>query len=177
MTKGPLGGLRQMKIGVFFALLSLLYGFGLGAVFGAAEDSIKAHLEEQGRAVITTVYKNDQAKLDKILSKSWTYFKRAHLHANGLGTASLAMILLLACVAKGARLERVTAALLGIGALGYASFWMFAGLGAPALGSTGAAKDALQWLAIPTSGACIVGLLLVFFQFGKAAFAQPAQAD
>ena len=87
------------------------------------------------------------------------------------------MILLLACVAKGARLERVTAALLGIGALGYASFWMFAGLGAPALGSTGAAKDALQWLAIPTSGACIVGLLLVFFQFGKAAFAQPAQTD
>ena len=33
-----LDGLRGMKIGVIFALLSLLYGFGLGGVFGAAKD-------------------------------------------------------------------------------------------------------------------------------------------
>jgi hypothetical protein len=48
---------------------------------------------------------------------------------------------------------------------------MFAGLTAPGLGGTGAAKEALQWLAVPTSGACIVGLILVLFLFGKAAFA------
>lgn len=42
------------------------------------------------------------------------------------------------------------------------------------LESTGAAKEALQWLAVPTAGACSVGLILVLFLFGKAAFAGPA---
>ena len=42
---GPLDGLKKMKLGVLFALLSLLYGFGLGGVFGVAEDSIKGHLK------------------------------------------------------------------------------------------------------------------------------------
>lgn len=171
MTERPLDRLLGMKIGVFLALLSLLFGFGLGGVFGAAEDSIKGHLEAEAQAVLATVYHGDQAKMDKTLSKSWTYFKRAHLHANGLGTAALAMILLLSCTAAVGRLEQLTAALLGGGALGYASFWMFAGLTAPGLGGTGAAKEALQWLAVPTSGACILGLILVLFVFGKAAFA------
>ncbi len=164
-------GLKKMKLGVFLALLSLLYGFGLGGVFGVAEDSIKDHLEAEAQAVLETVYGGDQAKVAKTLSKSWTYFKRAHLHANGLGTAALAMILLLSCTAAAGRLEQVTAVLLGGGALGYASFWMFAGMTAPGLGGTGAAKEALQWLAVPTSGACIVGLILVLYRFGKAAFA------
>ena len=119
-----------------------------------------------------SAYGGDQGKLDKVRSKSWTYFKRAHLHANGLGTASLAMILLLACIGSVGRLEQGTAALLGFGALGYSSFWMFAGLTAPGLGSTGAAKEALSWLAVPTSGACIVGLLGVLFLFGKASLAR-----
>ena len=163
-----LGRLRGMKIGGFLALLSLLYGFGLGAAFGIAEDSIKDHLKDEGRAVFTTAYAGDQAKLDKVLSKSWTYFKRAHLHANAIGTAALAMILLLAGIGEVGGIERLTAALLGFGALGYSSFWMFAGLTAPGLGSTGAAKEALEWLALPTSGACIVGLILVLFLFGKA---------
>ena len=166
------GRLVKMKIGVFFALLSLLFGFGLGGVFGAAEDSIKDHLEGQGRAVFETVYNGDQAKMDATRSKSWTYFKRAHLHATAIGTAALAMILLLACIGEVGRLEQVGGALLGIGSLGYSSFWMFAGLLAPGLGSTGAAKEALRWLAVPTSGACIVGLILVLFLFGKAAFAE-----
>jgi len=175
MTAGTRDRLKRMKIGVLFALLSLLYGFGLGGAFGAAEDSIKGHLEAEAQAVLETAYKGDQAGMDAITSKSWTYFKRAHLHANGLGTAALAMILLLACIAEVGRVEQVTAALLGVGALGYASFWMFAGLEAPGLGSTGAAKEALSWLAIPTSGACIVGLILVLFLFGKAAVAGPAR--
>ncbi len=160
-----------MSIGACFALLSLVYGFGLGGVFGAAEDSIKAHLEQEGRAVLESVYQGDTARFDAVRNKSWTYFKRAHLHANGLGTSALAMILLLACIAPVGRLEQGAAALLGIGALGYSSFWMFAGLAAPRLGSTGAAKEGLQWLAIPTSGACLVGLVLVLGLFAKAAFA------
>lgn len=166
--------LKDMKFGALFALLSLLYGFGLGGVFGAAEDSIKGHLKSQAEAVFDTTYQSDAAKMAAVTSKSWSYFKRAHLHANGLGTAALAMILLLACLPDTGRMGWVAAALLGVGALGYSSFWMFAGLTAPGLGSTGAAKDALEWLAIPTSGSCIAGLVATLYLFVKATFTSAA---
>jgi predicted acyltransferase len=99
--------------------------------------------------------------MKKVTAKSWTYFKRAHLHANGLSASSLAMILLLAALPVNRRLKAVNAAVLGIGSLGYAMFWMFAGLRAPAMGSTGNAKESLQWLAIPVSWLCILGLVVV----------------
>ena len=40
---------------------------------------------------------------------------------------------------------------MGLGSLGYSMFWMLAGMRAPGLGSTGAAKESLEWLAVPTS--------------------------
>ena len=171
MAASPLESLRRMKLGVLFALLALLYGFGLGGVFGAAEDRIKGHLAAEARAVLETAYGGDEARMDKVASKSWTYFKRAHLHANGLGTSALALILLLACLPAAGRLEQLTAALLGIGALGYGGYWMFAGLRAPGLGSTDAAKESLAWLGVPTSAACLIGLLLVLGLFARAALA------
>ena len=48
--------------------------------------------------------------------------------------------------------------------------WMFAGLKAPGLGSTGAAKESLRLLAIPSSGLCTVGLVLVFLFSARALF-------
>lgn len=92
------GSLVNMRIGIIFALLTLIYGFGLGGVFGAFEDDIKGHLESEGRSVLEAKYDNDTDKMAAVTSKSWTYFKRAHLHANGLGTSSLVLIFLLSYV-------------------------------------------------------------------------------
>ncbi len=55
---------------------------------------------------------------------------------------------------------------LGVGSLGYSVFWLRAGFRAPSLGSTGAAKESLAWLAIPASGMVVastaaVALLIV----------------
>ncbi len=55
---------------------------------------------------------------------------------------------------------------LGIGRLGYSVFWLRAGSRVPSLGSTGAAKESLAWLAIPASGMVVastaaVALLIV----------------
>jgi hypothetical protein len=47
---------------------------------------------------------------------------------------------------------------------------MFAGMRAPGMGSTGAAKESLAWLAIPSSGLCILGLLAVIGLAVGAAF-------
>jgi hypothetical protein len=153
--------LTEMRVGILFALLTLIYGFGLGGVFGAFEDSIKGHLESEGKSVLEVKYNNDASKMASVTSKSWTYFKRAHLHANGLGTSALVLILLLSYVQISSRGRGLLAMALGLGSFGYSTFWMFAGLKAPSMGGTGAAKESLQWLAIPSSGMCIVGLVLV----------------
>ena len=153
--------LLSVKGGIICSLFTLIYGFGLGGVFGAFEDGIKGHLKSKAEEVLELKYHGDEAAMKKVTDKSWVYFKRAHLHANGLGTASLAMILLLSYFPAQRSLKAVTALGLGIGSFGYAFFWMLAGLRAPSLGSTGAAKESLKWLAVPSSALCIAGLSIV----------------
>ena len=157
--------LSSVRIGIVLALLTLLYGFSLGGAFGAFEDNIKGTLEASAMAVKDTVYQGDEAAMNMITGKSWTYMKRAHLHANGLGTAALALIFVLGGTRASVRMRRVVSGALGFGALGYSSFWMFAALRAPALGSTHDAKESLDWLAIPSAGLCILGLLAVLVLF------------
>ncbi len=153
--------MRVVRIGIVLSLLTLLFGFVLGGLFGAVEGKIKGHLKEEAQAVFDTVYEGDSVKMKAVTDKSWVYFKRAHLHANGLGAISLAVIMLLMCMQTTDILKKLTAIALGLGSLGYSSFWMFAALKAPGLGSTGAAKEALTFLAVPSSGLCILGLIAV----------------
>jgi hypothetical protein len=57
----------------------------------------------------------------------------------------------------------VLALALGIGALGYSVYWMWAGFIAPGLGGTGAAKESLRWLAIPSAGAVMLATAAVAY--------------
>ena len=168
--------IRPMKLGLAFALLALLYGLGLGAGFGVWEDDIKGHLKAEAQAVKNTVYKGneaktreDQAKVDaamkKITDKSWVYFKRAHMHAAGLGAAVMAVCLMLAFLNTCNVLKLLAGASLGIGSLVYSFCWMLAGLRAPGLGSTGLAKESLHWIGIPAVGLCVIGLILATLGF------------
>jgi len=153
--------LKPVRIGLILALLAILYGYLFGIAFGAWEDGMKADLKASGEAVLETVYGGDEAAMTKVYEKAWNYYKRSHLHAGALGAAAVAQILLLSLLAVGPRVKAVTSFLLGFGALGYGVFWWLAGDRAPALGSTDLAKESLSWLAMPTSGACVVGTVLV----------------
>ncbi len=153
--------LLPVKYGLLFALITLVYGFGLGGTFGAFEENIKEHLKNDAREVLATTYNGDEAKMKKITDKSWVYFKRAHLHANGLGTASVILIILLSFLPISNKVKSINAIFIGVGSLGYSMFWILAGLKAPGMGSTGLAKDSLAWLALPSSGLCIVGLIMI----------------
>jgi len=150
--------LRPLAPGILLAFASIAFGFGLGVAFGAAEDDLKDHLRESAQTVLESVYAGDETQAQSVVGKSWTYFKRAHLHANGLGTTALVASLLLALLGPPGVLARLSSFGLGAGALFYAAYWLFAGLMAPGLGSTSAAKESLAWLAIPSSGACVAGL-------------------
>lgn len=168
--------LRPLKLGVILTLLAFLLGFGLGGAFGAAEDSIKGRLRRDGEAALQTAYGGDEAAMDKVVSKSWTYLKRAHMHGGGMASAALAMILLLATIPGAEAARKLTAFLLGAGSLGYPAFWLLAGLKAPGLGGTGAAKEALQWLAIPSAGAFLLGTTMTLVLFTRAAVAHDPEA-
>lgn len=154
--------LKPAALGLTLAVLTILYGQFLGVLFGLKEDSIKSQLQHSAVQVRETIYNGDEAAMKKVQNKSWTYMKRAHLHAGGMGTTALSFIILLAFLGPPKSMTKGLSAALGVGGLGYSVFWMWAGLRAPGLGSTGAAKESLRWLAMPSSGAFVLASVAVF---------------
>lgn len=155
-------GLRIGRIGLALAVLTILFGFAFGGAFGAFEAPMKADLAARAQAVSATVYGGDAAKIRSVVDKSWSYYKRAHLHGGAIGASALGMIVLLAALRRPTEmLRRGTALALGLGALGYSLFWMLAARRAPGLGSTDAAKESLSWLAVPSAGLLMVGTVSV----------------
>jgi hypothetical protein len=147
--------------GLALAVLTVLFGFGLGIVFGLDEGVVKSRFAASAAAVEQTVYGGDSLAAKPVLDKSWSYAQRAHLHAGSLGTSAIALTVALLLVGTGPGLTRVLSLAFGIGGLGYSVFWLLAGLRAPGLGSTGAAKESLAWLAIPSSGLFVAATVVV----------------
>lgn len=153
--------LRAASAGLVLAVLTILFGQGMGIVFGLNEDAIKGRLKASAAVVRDTVYNGSDSTIKAVQDKSWTYMQRAHLHAGGLGTTALGLIVLV-CVIGTSRLVTVAISVaLGAGGFGYSVFWMWAGFLAPGLGSTGAAKESLKWLAMPSSGAFVLATVAV----------------
>ncbi len=149
---------RLISMAICCALVTVLLGFGLGAVFGIAEDNLKQHLKDSAAKVFLTVYKNDESKKETVLKKSWDYVIRAHLHGGAIGTAALASMAILILLCRLDGVAQASALAFGLGGFLYALFWLMAGLAAPALGSTGAAKEFYSFLALPGSGLSLLGL-------------------
>ena len=125
--------------------------------------SASARLAASAAAVTATDYHGDAAAAEPVIAKSWDYMQRAHLHGGAIGTAAIGMIVVLLLIGSTPRTIRVLSLALGAGALGYSVFWMWAGFIAPGLGSTGAAKESLRWLAMPSSGAVMLATAVVAF--------------
>ncbi|MBC7670898.1 MAG: cytochrome-c peroxidase [Polaromonas sp.] len=158
--------LRAVLPGLLLAALTLLLGFGLGVVFGLNEEAITSRLEASAAAAPAAIYNGDTTVMKSVLAKSWTYMQRSHLHAGALGTTAVALTMIVVLLGVRPLLSRTISAAAGAGSLGYSLFWVWAGARAPGLGSTGAAKESLAWLAIPSSGlvvaaTCAVLVLLV----------------
>jgi hypothetical protein len=154
--------LRVSRWGALLALLTILFGFGFGGAFGAFEVPMKKGLADRAAAELDTVYKGDAAKAKSVVDKSWAYYKRAHLHGGAIGSVALGGILLLAALRRpGDHVRRGVSVALGAGGLGYSVFWMLAARAAPGLGGTDAAKESLEWLAVPSAGLLMVGLAAV----------------
>ena len=153
--------LRETRWGVALSLLTIFFGFSLGGAFGIAEDSLKGRLAASAAASLE-LYGGDESKSKAVVDKSWAYLKRAHLHGGAIGAVALGCTLLLASLSRPSRRVRgVLSGVLGGAGLAYSIFWLVAGFRAPGLGGTGAAKESLAWLGMPSSGLLLVGLLTV----------------
>ncbi len=152
---------RAALPGLALAVFTVLFGFAMGGIFGLNEDLIKDRLAASAAAVTSTVYRGDPAAAEPVVAKSWEYMQRAHLHGGAIGTAAIGMIVVMLLIGTPPRTLRVLGLALGLGALGYSVFWMWAGFIAPGLGSTGAAKESLRWLAMPSSGAVMLATAAV----------------
>lgn len=148
---------RPVALGAVFALLSVLFGFALGGAFGAKEEALKGRLESSGQAALESVYKGDAAAKDAVVKKSWQYLLRAHLHGGAIGAAALGAIATLVLLCRLDFLAQASALCFGLGGLVYALFWLLAGFAAPGLGGTGAAKQALELVAVPGAGLSMLG--------------------
>jgi hypothetical protein len=153
--------LRAASFGLSLAVLTLLFGQGMGIVFGLNEDSIKSRLASSAAEVRETVYQGNDATIKAVLDKSWVYMQRAHLHAGGMGTTAFALGGFICLLGAPRRVTATICLALGGGGLGYSVFWMWAGFRAPALGGTGVAKETLKWLAIPSSGLFVLATAAV----------------
>lgn len=148
-----------MMVGLTLALAGVLFGFLLGGAFGLIEPTLKGRLASSADAVLATAYNGDVAARDKVVEKSWTYLQRSHLHAGAIGSVALGAIAILLLVTGRGGIAQLSSLALGAGSLIYPIFWLVAGFSAPGLGSTGAAKDAFEWLAVPGAGLTILGAL------------------
>ncbi|HEX6643949.1 MAG TPA: hypothetical protein VF037_04690 [Gemmatimonadales bacterium] len=167
----PAATLRAALPGLALATCAILFGFLMGGLFGLNEAAIKDRLATSAAAVTATVYQGDAAKAEPVIAKSWEYMQRAHLHGGAIGTAALGLIGVLLVIGASPRRIRILGVALGLGALGYSVFWMWAGFIAPGLGSTGAAKESLRWLAMPSAGALMLGTVAVAVLTVRAMFA------
>lgn len=168
--QGWLGELRVVRHGLVLSLTAVLYGWGLGIVFGAGEDWLREGTlarAEAARALYLEKAKGDPEAATVLIKRMdetcWRYFQRAHLHAGGIGGIALGASLLLGLLSGPAGPRALTSGLLGFGAIGYPLFWMLAALRAPGLGATALAKESLQWLAMPSAGALVVGAVLTLY--------------
>lgn len=161
VASGSLCYFRPALPGLLFAVITLLFGFGLGIVFGLNEGAIKSQLNASAAEVRDTVYRGDDAAIKAVLDKSWVYMQRAHLHARGLGATAIGLILVVVLLDTSPGLTRAISLGLGLGGLGYSVYWLGAGFRAPGLGGTAPAKESLKWIAMPSSGAVVIATAAV----------------
>jgi 20S proteasome alpha/beta subunit len=63
---------RPVLAGLLLGVLTLLFGFFMGGVFGLNEDAIKGRLSASATAVQGTVYGQDATAAKPVLEKSWS---------------------------------------------------------------------------------------------------------
>ena len=118
--------MKTVKIGLLLVMLTLIFGIGMGVIFGVAEDSIQSYIAD-GVAAHAEVHD------DKSKGKIWRYAQRSHFHATGIAAFSIGLVLLVMHSSLKRKLKTVAAVLVGLGGL-YPLSWFTMFLLSPSMG-------------------------------------------
>ena len=133
----------------------------MGIVFGTHEDNVKGWTKD-GVAQHQTLHD------EKSFSKIWRYSQRSHFHAMGVGSTTMALIIVVGISTMRRKLKTVTSILIGLGGL-YPLSWFSMFLLAPSMGR-GAAHNAFiteLWTFLGVGGLLVgMGILVANIVFG-----------
>jgi hypothetical protein len=166
-----LNDIAPVRLGLILSMLTLLFGIGMGVVFGVNEDGVQDYIKD---GIAAHAQLHDQQSQSKI----WRYAQRAHFHATGVGAFTLAMILLVGATPMTRRFKAAVSTLIGVGSF-YSLAWLSMFLLAPSLGRA-AAHDALatELITKVTVGSLLLGVVILFlhllFGFGRERLGNPA---
>lgn len=147
--------LKVIKIGLLITLLSLIFGIGLGIVFGAKEEIFKNYISKN-IAVNPTLH--DEKSKDKI----WRYVQRAHFHSTGIAAYSLALLLIILVSKMKASAKNLSSTLIGIGTL-YPLSWYLMFYLAPKIGRDAAHSHIVtEAIVYISTGAFLIALYMIF---------------
>ncbi|MCA9463442.1 MAG: hypothetical protein KC563_01265 [Nitrospira sp.] len=142
--------LQRVKVGLVLVMVGLLFGIGMGIVFGVNEDLFKDYVA-QGIAAHPDVH--DAKSPEKI----WRYAQRAHFHATGIAAFSLGLIVLVMFSSLKEGLKKVGAIFLGLGSW-YPMAWFSMFYLAPSIGRTAAhAHPLTEFFAFVGVGGILLG--------------------
>ena len=148
------GQIETVKIGLFLAMLTLIFGLGLGIGFGVAEDSVKSYISDG-------IASHAQVHDKKSNSKIWRYAQRAHFHATGIAAFSLVLILLIMFSSLKKELKKISAILVGLSGL-YPLAWLTMFILAPSIGRSAAHHHILtEIFTYIGTGGLLLGLLIL----------------
>ncbi len=122
--------LSTVKLGLLLVMLTLVFGIGMGVIFGIAEGTVKNYISE-GVAAHPEVH--DEQSTGKI----WRYAQRSHFHATGIAAFSIGLILLVLHSSLRPGLKKASAILIGLGGL-YPLSWLTMFILAPSIGRSAA---------------------------------------
>ena len=147
--------LKVIKIGLLITLLSLLFGIGLGIVFGAKEEVFKNYISQNIQA-------NPTLHDDKSKDKIWRYVQRAHFHSAGIASYSLALLLIILVSKMKTNAKSFSSTMIGIGTL-YPLSWYLMFYLAPQIGRDAAHNHILtESIVYISTSAFLIGLFMIF---------------
>ena len=147
--------LKVIRVGLLITLFTLIFGTGLGIVFGAKEEVFKNYISENIQA-------NPTVHDDKSKDKIWRYVQRAHFHSSGIAAYSLALLLIILVSKMKDSMKSFSATMIGVGTL-YSFAWYLMFYLAPIIGRDAAHNHILtESIVYISTGAFLIGLFMIF---------------